>query len=244
MYNNLVERCFRDCVDSFRRKDLEGTEEKVSDRPRASRLAAHMAWPAASPCVCAIVACQVTWGASERATRVWAGLTLVPTSRPPRAHAVRAAVLREVHEALGACGRALCGALAGGRGADAAGAGQEVRARTRAGGRGAAAAEQGVAVLRCGGSTSSMCLNAVTNSQSRPKGRERPQLPAEVRPAGAAPQASLNDAPPRYGMPVPTTRLSIGYRLIGNMEIFPSLLVLSCAANSLLAFQPAWPAFP
>lgn len=29
MYNGLVERCFKDCVDSFRRKDLEGSEEKV-----------------------------------------------------------------------------------------------------------------------------------------------------------------------------------------------------------------------
>ena len=30
MYNNVVERCFRDCVDSFRRKDLESSEERVS----------------------------------------------------------------------------------------------------------------------------------------------------------------------------------------------------------------------
>lgn len=29
MYNSLVDRCFRDCVESFRRKDLEKTEEKV-----------------------------------------------------------------------------------------------------------------------------------------------------------------------------------------------------------------------
>jgi len=28
MYNSLVERCFRDCVDSFRRKDLDNAEEK------------------------------------------------------------------------------------------------------------------------------------------------------------------------------------------------------------------------
>ncbi|KAL6768637.1 Mitochondrial import inner membrane translocase subunit Tim9 [Auxenochlorella protothecoides] len=28
MYNNLVEKCFTDCVDSFRRKDLDATEEK------------------------------------------------------------------------------------------------------------------------------------------------------------------------------------------------------------------------
>ena len=32
MYNSLVERCFKDCVDSFRRKDLDATEEKVSSR--------------------------------------------------------------------------------------------------------------------------------------------------------------------------------------------------------------------
>lgn len=30
MYNSLVERCFRDCVEGFRRKDLDATEEKVS----------------------------------------------------------------------------------------------------------------------------------------------------------------------------------------------------------------------
>ncbi|CAL5221622.1 g3844 [Coccomyxa viridis] len=28
MYNNLVEKCFTDCIDSFRRRDLDGTEEK------------------------------------------------------------------------------------------------------------------------------------------------------------------------------------------------------------------------
>lgn len=32
MYNGLVERCFRDCVDSFRRKDLESSEEKCVTR--------------------------------------------------------------------------------------------------------------------------------------------------------------------------------------------------------------------
>ena len=29
MYNSLVEKCFRDCIDSFRRKDLDNTEERV-----------------------------------------------------------------------------------------------------------------------------------------------------------------------------------------------------------------------
>ena len=29
MYNSLVERCFKDCIESFRRKDLDSTEEKV-----------------------------------------------------------------------------------------------------------------------------------------------------------------------------------------------------------------------
>eukprot|EP00216_Chloropicon_sp_CCMP2111_P003322 CAMPEP_0198234770 /NCGR_PEP_ID=MMETSP1446-20131203/687_1 /TAXON_ID=1461542 ORGANISM="Unidentified sp, Strain CCMP2111" /NCGR_SAMPLE_ID=MMETSP1446 /ASSEMBLY_ACC=CAM_ASM_001112 /LENGTH=103 /DNA_ID=CAMNT_0043915591 /DNA_START=128 /DNA_END=439 /DNA_ORIENTATION=+ len=28
MYNSLVERCFKDCVDSFRRKNLDGNEER------------------------------------------------------------------------------------------------------------------------------------------------------------------------------------------------------------------------
>lgn len=29
MYNSLVERCFKDCIETFRRKDLDSTEEKV-----------------------------------------------------------------------------------------------------------------------------------------------------------------------------------------------------------------------
>ena len=29
MYNSLVERCFKDCIDSFRRKELDSTEEKA-----------------------------------------------------------------------------------------------------------------------------------------------------------------------------------------------------------------------
>ena len=28
MYNGLVERCFKECVDSFRRKNLDSTEER------------------------------------------------------------------------------------------------------------------------------------------------------------------------------------------------------------------------
>lgn len=32
MYNNLVERCFKDCIDGFRRKDLDSAEEKVNLR--------------------------------------------------------------------------------------------------------------------------------------------------------------------------------------------------------------------
>ncbi|KAK9915815.1 hypothetical protein WJX75_004428 [Coccomyxa subellipsoidea] len=32
MYNGLVERCFKDCVESFRRKDLDSTEEKCVER--------------------------------------------------------------------------------------------------------------------------------------------------------------------------------------------------------------------
>lgn len=27
MYNDLVEKCFKDCIDSFRRKDLDSGEE-------------------------------------------------------------------------------------------------------------------------------------------------------------------------------------------------------------------------
>ena len=33
MYNSLVEKCFKDCVDSFRRKDLDSNEEKVESAP-------------------------------------------------------------------------------------------------------------------------------------------------------------------------------------------------------------------
>lgn len=45
MYNSLVERCFKDCVESFRRKDLDATEEKVRGRllhaVRRARVAAR-----------------------------------------------------------------------------------------------------------------------------------------------------------------------------------------------------------
>ena len=44
MYNTLVERCFRDCVDSFRRKDLDSTEEKVCHLPTA--VCAKAGWQA------------------------------------------------------------------------------------------------------------------------------------------------------------------------------------------------------
>ena len=41
MYNSLVEKCFKDCVESFRRKDLEGTEEKVPMVPLDDPLPTH-----------------------------------------------------------------------------------------------------------------------------------------------------------------------------------------------------------
>ena len=34
MYNRLVEKCFKDCVDSFRRKNLDSNEERVRERER------------------------------------------------------------------------------------------------------------------------------------------------------------------------------------------------------------------
>jgi hypothetical protein len=33
MYNRLTERCFRECVDSFRRKAMDSTEERVRFPP-------------------------------------------------------------------------------------------------------------------------------------------------------------------------------------------------------------------
>ena len=38
LYNNLVQRCFNDCVDDFRSKHLSDPEEKVRGR-----------WPPAAP---------------------------------------------------------------------------------------------------------------------------------------------------------------------------------------------------
>ena len=38
MYNNVVERCFRDCVESFRRKDLDNNEERVSGATQQDKL--------------------------------------------------------------------------------------------------------------------------------------------------------------------------------------------------------------
>jgi len=38
MYNRLVEKCFKDCVDSFRRKNLDSNEERVRERERRPSL--------------------------------------------------------------------------------------------------------------------------------------------------------------------------------------------------------------
>lgn len=56
MYNSLVERCFRDCVDSFRRKDLDSTEEKARTREHA---AVGQALPPADVLLCCAVHLQV-----------------------------------------------------------------------------------------------------------------------------------------------------------------------------------------
>lgn len=56
MYNSLVERCFKDCVESFRRKDLDSVEEKASCGWRGSWRAAwllaqlHVHYSSALPC--------------------------------------------------------------------------------------------------------------------------------------------------------------------------------------------------
>ena len=90
MYNGLVERCFKDCVDSFRRKDLESSEEKVRMR-HAHATGSYMLSP-----------------------------------RHPDMHAaacaVRAAVLREVHEALCTSRHAICRAQQSSGAADGAAA--------------------------------------------------------------------------------------------------------------------------
>jgi len=88
MYNSLVERCFRDCVDTFRRKDLEPAEEKVKEERRMD-------------------------GWMER----WGSLfSLQARSRTPsHSLTVRPKVLREVHEALVPGGRAVCGAVEPGK---------------------------------------------------------------------------------------------------------------------------------
>lgn len=49
MYNSLVERCFKDCVDSFRRKDLDAAEEKARRRSASPPLGASRAAARCSP---------------------------------------------------------------------------------------------------------------------------------------------------------------------------------------------------
>jgi len=41
MYNRLTERCFRECVDSFRRKAMDSTEERVRSPPSPMTKAAE-----------------------------------------------------------------------------------------------------------------------------------------------------------------------------------------------------------
>ena len=89
MYNSLVERCFRDCVDTFRRKDLEPAEEKVwekRERERGLRMDGMEGWsPLARP---------------------------HPLTTHSLSHTtVRPKVLRKVHEALLAGGRPLRGTV-------------------------------------------------------------------------------------------------------------------------------------
>ena len=60
MYNRLVERCFTDCVESFRRKDLDSAEEKVS---------AGTAGVGVGSC-CGAGAC---WGGGMRGGGPWGG---------------------------------------------------------------------------------------------------------------------------------------------------------------------------
>ena len=86
MYNSLVERCFRECVESFRRKDLDATEEKVRE-----------------VCVCVRVhvrvrGCLEVWGRAcvrvgARSASAAPGCSAHMPPLPPAPPAVRAAVL-------------------------------------------------------------------------------------------------------------------------------------------------------
>lgn len=54
MYNSLVEKCFKDCVESFRRKDLESSEEKVGVPGRGCCLHGRRLVPVPPPSSCNI----------------------------------------------------------------------------------------------------------------------------------------------------------------------------------------------
>lgn len=68
MYNSLVERCFRDCVDSFRRKDLDATEEKVGGTGR-----------------CSVRMCMRVLRSAARAAAPGGGAATVPITSPAAA---------------------------------------------------------------------------------------------------------------------------------------------------------------
>lgn len=180
MYNSLVERCFRDCVDSFRRKDLDAAEEKV--RPPLAAVGWVGGWRCVAACAC-VAACLhrcTTAGLAARLTangQTWLGetvdaarctagrhrrrishshtLPLHPSCPPFNVRpAVRAVVLRQVHEAQRAGGPALRGAVQRGGEPDghahAAAAGRRqvsVRARSGRGGRRRQPCQAAVCVL-------------------------------------------------------------------------------------------------
>lgn len=87
MYNSLVERCFRDCVDSFRRKDLDAAEEKVRALEwvwvwgvggcRGGAVRAHWAAAAGGPRLTCLPAVERSKGgrghAPSRLVGSWAG---------------------------------------------------------------------------------------------------------------------------------------------------------------------------
>lgn len=69
LYNSLVERCFCDCIDQFRRKDLDTTEEKVLAPPLAPPPASLAEIPHSAPqCVirCAEKFLKTTARTSQR----------------------------------------------------------------------------------------------------------------------------------------------------------------------------------
>ena len=119
MYNSLVERCFKDCVDSFRRKDMEPAEEKVK-RIFFGFFLSHFSSSLVKSFHSRFFLLFFSGFYFSPPTSLRSQKTK-PRKQKKRQKTVRHQVLRKVHEAQREDGREVRGAVVAGGAADSAG---------------------------------------------------------------------------------------------------------------------------